>query len=57
MKPHAVDALCEVVRNPAIFQCDLLELPAVRQLAADKQFGGLFKVGACVGGEGCWFRV
>lgn len=36
-KPYAVQAVQEFIRSPDIYQCDLVDLPAVRQLSADPQ--------------------
>lgn len=42
LKPHAVTAIADFVRNPNIYQCDFADAPAVSQLAADAQYAPLY---------------
>eukprot|EP00195_Chlamydomonas_chlamydogama_P009753 CAMPEP_0202900434 /NCGR_PEP_ID=MMETSP1392-20130828/11639_1 /ASSEMBLY_ACC=CAM_ASM_000868 /TAXON_ID=225041 /ORGANISM="Chlamydomonas chlamydogama, Strain SAG 11-48b" /LENGTH=420 /DNA_ID=CAMNT_0049586817 /DNA_START=80 /DNA_END=1342 /DNA_ORIENTATION=- len=44
LKPHAVSALQEFLRSSTTYQCDLAELPAVRQLSSDSQYAPLYKL-------------
>ncbi|KAH7443299.1 hypothetical protein KP509_02G028900 [Ceratopteris richardii] len=41
-KDEAVRAIIEFVKSPDMFQCDLLELPAIHQLQKDAKFASVF---------------
>ncbi|CAJ1977912.1 unnamed protein product [Sphenostylis stenocarpa] len=43
-KEEAAHAIVEFVRAPDIFQCDLLDLPAVAQLEKDAKYGLLYEL-------------
>ncbi|XP_047157557.1 eukaryotic translation initiation factor 3 subunit M-like isoform X2 [Vigna umbellata] len=43
-KEEAAHAIVEFVRAPEIFQCDLLDLPAVAQLEKDAKYGLLYEL-------------
>ncbi|MEW5305819.1 MAG: hypothetical protein WDW36_008336 [Sanguina aurantia] len=44
IRPHAATAAGDFIRSPYIYQCDLTEAPAVRQLATDPAYSGLHKL-------------
>jgi translation initiation factor 3 subunit M len=44
LKPHAVTAIADYMKNPLLFQSDLGELPAVRQLSSDAATAPLYKL-------------
>ncbi|GAX79504.1 hypothetical protein CEUSTIGMA_g6945.t1 [Chlamydomonas eustigma] len=48
LKPHAASAVAEYTRNPAFYQADLGELPAVKTLASDPQYAPLYKLMTCM---------
>lgn len=41
LKPHAVAAVSDFIRHPAIYQADFADTPAIRQLANDKALAPL----------------
>ncbi|KMZ66857.1 Eukaryotic translation initiation factor 3 subunit m [Zostera marina] len=43
-KPEAVNAIIEFVKTPAMFQCDLLDLPAVQQLENDEKYAPVYQL-------------
>ncbi|KAJ7547824.1 hypothetical protein O6H91_08G105500 [Diphasiastrum complanatum] len=43
-KEEAVRAIIEFVKAPDVFQCDLLEMPAVRQLERDGKYAAVYQL-------------